>query len=335
MHRRRTPLGFLTAYVPEELFHAAGFEPVFIFHAPEEYGKGRAHLPGFVCWVVMSALDQALAGALDRLGALALAKTCDATQGLADLWRRNVPQIPLFHFGMPSRLEGPAVKAYLMAELRDLRDRVEAFTGCPIAEHALWDSIAYYNRLRATVRAAYARVAEYAPSAFYAALRDLLRSHRPALPGPSPLPNAPRLILVGPALGDPVLFEVVEQVGARIVGDLFDLGERYFEADAAENGDPLEAIAERLGALTPTPTKYHAAHSRAARLLEMVRERNADGVIFARQKFCEPHGFDYVRLACALDRAGVPHLMLELEQASQAGQLRTRVEAFVEMIRGV
>ena len=56
----------------------------------------------------------------------------------------------------------------------------------------------------------------------------------------------------------------------------------------------------------------------------------ADGVLFARQKFCEPHGFDYVQLANALDRAGVPHLLVELEQASQAGQLRTRVEAFAE-----
>jgi benzoyl-CoA reductase/2-hydroxyglutaryl-CoA dehydratase subunit BcrC/BadD/HgdB len=65
-----------------------------------------------------------------------------------------------------------------------------------------------------------------------------------------------------------------------------------------------------------------------------VRERDADGVIFARQKFCEPHGFDYVQLARALDQAGIPHLLVELEQASQAGQLRTRVEAFVEMITG-
>jgi len=28
----------------------------------------------------------------------------------------------------------------------------------------------------------------------------------------------------------------------------------------------------------------------------------------------------------------VPHLLVELEQTSQAGQLRTRVEAFVEML---
>jgi benzoyl-CoA reductase/2-hydroxyglutaryl-CoA dehydratase subunit BcrC/BadD/HgdB len=114
------------------------------------------------------------------------------------------------------------------------------------------------------------------------------------------------------------------------VGDLLDLGERYFAVDVAEDGDPLDALADRLLALVPTPTKHCSQPTRATHLLSLVQERGAHGVLFARQKFCEPHGFDYVQLANALDRAGVPHLLVELEQASQAGQLRTRVEAFAE-----
>ena len=93
-------LGFLTPYVSEELFHAAGFTPVFIFHTSDDRGRARAHLPGFTCWVAGSALEQALAGELDDLAGVALAQTCDTMQGLADLWRRNVPHISLFHFGM-------------------------------------------------------------------------------------------------------------------------------------------------------------------------------------------------------------------------------------------
>jgi len=149
-----------------------------------------------------------------------------------------------------------------------------------------------------------------------------------------PCPSSPLLLLVGPALAAPVLFDVLKQAGARVVGDLLDLGERYFAVDVLENktGDPLAALADRLLALVPTPTKHHPQRTRAAHLLALVQEQSADGVIFARQKFCEPHGFDYVQLAHALDGAGVPHLLVELEQASQAGQLRTRVEAFVEMI---
>jgi len=144
--------------------------------------------------------------------------------------------------------------------------------------------------------------------------------------------SVPLLILVGPALADTVLFEVIAQAGARGVGDLLDLGERYFAVDAAEDGAPLEALAARLLALVPPPPQYPPQRTRAAPRLSLVQTRSADGVIFVRQKFCEPHGFDYVQLSHALDRVGVPHLLVELEQASQAGQLRTRIEAFVEML---
>ncbi len=425
-----SPLGFLTAYVPEELFHAAGFTPVFIFHTPDDHGHARAHLPGFTCWVAGSALDQALAGELDGLTGMALAQTCDTVQGLIDLWRRDVPDIPLFHFGMPLRLEGPSARPYLLAELRSLRERVQALTGRPIPDDAVRESIALYNRTRALVRRLYARAA--APPAFppnggdkggasppvggtggglppcggtegghpprggtegghppregtggghpprgetegglpprggtegglpprggdRGGCADLYGLVRAAFQTPKETYNddlarlleqplvlfrgreregSPRVLLVGPALADPVLFDVLAQAGARLVSDLLDLGERYFAVDAPENegGDPLAALADRLLALVPTPTKHHPQRTRAAHLLSLVQERGGDGVIFARQKFCEPHGFDYVQLAHALDRAGVPHLLVELEQTSQAGQLRTRVEAFVEML---
>ncbi len=343
---RRPALGFLTAYVPEELFHAAGFAPMFLFHTSEDHGRARAHLPGFTCWIAGSALDQALAGELDDLAGMALAYACDTTQGLTDLWRRNVPHIPLFHFGMPQRLDGPSARAYLLAELDSLRGRVQAQTGRSISDDALRDSITFYNQIRAQVRQLYARAANFAPPDLYAYVRAALTSASLRHPNPIsvaalPRPSVPSLILVGPALADPVLFEIIAEAGARVCGDLLDLGERYFAVDAAEEGDPLAALADRMLGFPPlggteegipTPTKHHSQRSRADHLLSLVEERGAQGVIFARQKFCDPHGFDYVQLAHALNEAGVPHLLIELEQASQAGQLRTRVEAFVEML---
>jgi benzoyl-CoA reductase/2-hydroxyglutaryl-CoA dehydratase subunit BcrC/BadD/HgdB len=342
----RAILGFLGAYAPEELFHAAGFTPVFIFHTPDDEGHARAHLPGFTCWVAGSALDQALTGRLDGLTGVALAQTCDTMQGLTDTWRRNVAHIPLLHFGMPLRLDSPSARAYLLAELRSLRERVQALAGRPIPDHALQESIALYNRTRVLVRRLYAHAADFAPPDLYALVqaafqtpKETYNEHVARLLEQRSIPphregqrRCPHVLLVGSALADPVLFDVIAQAGGRILGDLLDLGERYFAADIAEDGHPLEALADRLLALVPTPTKHHAQSTRAAHLLSLVQGRSAGGVIFARQKFCESHGFDYVQLARALDRAGVPHLLIELEQASQAGQLRTRVEAFVEML---
>jgi benzoyl-CoA reductase/2-hydroxyglutaryl-CoA dehydratase subunit BcrC/BadD/HgdB len=340
----RPRIGFLTAYVPEELFHAAGFTPVHVFHKPEDRGHARAHLPGFTCWVAGSALDQALAGKLDDLAGMALAQTCDTMQGLTDLWQRNVPHVPIFHFGMPTRLDGRTACTYLLAELQDLRQRVEALIGRPISDDALRESIALYNRTRALVRQLYTRAADFAPPELYALIRAAFQTPKETYDDETSGKQqeirgegqeaAPLLILVGPALADPVLFDVIAAVGARVAGDLLDLGERYFAVDAPANeeGDPLEALADRLLALVPTPTKHYPQHTRTDHLLSLVRERGAHGVIFARQKFCDPHGFDYVQMVHALGAANVPHLLVELEQASQVGQLRTRVEAFVEML---
>jgi benzoyl-CoA reductase/2-hydroxyglutaryl-CoA dehydratase subunit BcrC/BadD/HgdB len=364
----QSPIGFLTAYVPEELFHAAGLTPVFVLPTPRDRGGARAHLPSFTCWIVGSALDQALTGALDHLVGMVIAKTCDTTQGLADLWQLHAPHIPLYHFGMPLRLNAPSARGYLLAELQDLHARIQSAAGRPISDGALKESIALYNRVRTLVRRLYAHATSPAPVLFgpdggrtsalrasamqASALYDLVRAafqtpkqsyeeklaqllEQPAPPGEASRAarnGHPRLLLSGPALGDPILFEILDSVGAQVAGDFFDLGERYFAIDAAEDGDPIEALADRLMASLPTPTKHHSRSTRAEGLLSLLREREPDGVIFARQKFCDPHGFDYVQMAQVLEEASVPHLLIELEQASQAGQMRTRIEAFVEMI---
>jgi len=253
-HNPRPLLGFLTAYVPEELFHAAGFIPVFVFHTPKDHGRARAHLPGFTCWVAGSALDQALTGSLDGLTGMALAQTCDTVQGLTDLWQRNVPQIPLFRFGMPLRLDGPSARSYLLAELQLLRERIQALTGRPAPDGALWESIALYNRTRALVRRLYARAVDLTPPDLYGLVQAAFQSPKQTyndhlarlLELPSIPPNgenqerSPRVLLAGPALADPVLFDVLSQAGARVAGDLLDLGERYFAVDVL--GPPRPSI---------------------------------------------------------------------------------------------
>ena len=345
------PLGFMNAYVPEELFHAAGFTPVLLLHRREERGQAKAHLPGFTCWVVRSALDQALAGDLAGLAGVAFAHTCDAVQALADLWPVAVPQLPAFYVAMPHHLTAPAARPYLLAELRRLRKQLEQMTGQPLGDDALRQSIALSNRTRALLERLYEATDRLPAPALHAALRAAFLMPRevynPRLAElldalPTTGQGGPRLIIVGPELADPTLYQVIAEAGGRVVDDLLDLGRRHVARPVAETGDPLEALADHALALLPTPTKYHPQRRRDAHLLDMVRARQADlsacvhaqadGVIFARQKFCEPHGFDYVTLKAALDRAGVPHLLVELEQTPHVGQMRTRVEAFLEII---
>jgi benzoyl-CoA reductase/2-hydroxyglutaryl-CoA dehydratase subunit BcrC/BadD/HgdB len=332
----RRPLGIYNAYVPVEMFRAAGLVPVYLFHRPEDRGYARTHLPAFACWPARSLVDQALDGELDGLVGLALGQTCDAVQALTDVWRRAMPTLPLYHVGVPSSLAGPAVRDYFLQELTRLRQRL----GNP-SDDALRRAIALTNRTRELVLSLYDRAADLAPVDIYAALRAglimpaaeynaLLAELLEELPARERA--GPRLILVGPHLADPMLYEVVQEAGGVVVDDLLDVGHRYYAGRVGEEGDPLTALVDHYLALLPTPTKHHPDRQRGEYLVEQVAHRQAYGVIFARQIFCDPHGFDTVPLRAALDRAGVPHLLVELEQTPQAGQVRTRVEAFLEMM---
>ena len=73
-------------------------------------------------------------------------------------------------------------------------------------------------------------------------------------------------------------------------------------------------------------------HNAASVLLEKLRAAHSDGVLFLLDKFCEPHAFEYALLHPALEQAGVPHLALETEAAQNIEGLRTRLQAFLEML---
>jgi benzoyl-CoA reductase/2-hydroxyglutaryl-CoA dehydratase subunit BcrC/BadD/HgdB len=68
-------------------------------------------------------------------------------------------------------------------------------------------------------------------------------------------------------------------------------------------------------------------------ILNLAREYQADGVIHFSLSFCQPYNLEGVRVQKALQAAGVPVLLLEGDYSEeQAGQLGTRIEAFVETL---
>jgi benzoyl-CoA reductase/2-hydroxyglutaryl-CoA dehydratase subunit BcrC/BadD/HgdB len=64
-----------------------------------------------------------------------------------------------------------------------------------------------------------------------------------------------------------------------------------------------------------------------------VKEKKAQGVIFLLLKFCDPHAFDYPYIKQSLDEAGIPVMLMEInDPIPSGGQLKTRFEAFLEML---
>ncbi len=339
-------MGYICTYTPEEVIHAAGFTPVRLRTGPELPTQAEAHLQSFTCALCRSVLHQALRGDLAFLSGLIFPHTCDTLQVLADVWRENFPDLFVATVVQPLSLGSPSARPYLMAELQRFCQRLAGFSGQPISNDSLRASIRLHNetrrllsqldnqRSRLTARGFYAAVEasmvmpkeQFNPLA--AELLELLSEKN------SKRQRGPRLILVGPVLDDPTVLDIIDDLGACVVGDDLCTGSRYFDQPTAEteDGDPIEALADRYLKRWPCPTKHSPHCQRGEHLLGLVEERKADGLVFTLQKFCDPHAFDYPIVKETLDAPGVPHLLLEFEHTPAVGQLRTRLEAFLEML---
>jgi bcr-type benzoyl-CoA reductase subunit C len=342
-YQGHTAMGYLCSYVPLEIIHAGGFVPVRVRGNSKALRHVDAHLQSFTCALCRSSLDQVLGGELSFLAGAVFAHTCDTMQALADLWRMNTTASHFVDVVMqPANLGSPAARPYLVAELGRFRSRLADFAGRPIRDTDLLASIAIYNRSRQLVQALNRQRGRLSTPDFYAILDAgqsmppqeynlLLAQLLEGLDAPTE-PDGPRLFLVGAVLDEPRLLDLIQDLGGQVVGDDLCSGMRPF-CDQVGDGDPLVALAEYYLRRSPCPTKFQPLHDVGRELLAQVREVRAQGIVYVLEKFCEPHAFDYAMAIPALDRAGVPHLLLEMEQTPSLEALRTRLQAFVEILQ--
>ncbi len=331
-------IGYLCTYVPEEILHAAGFSPVRIAPNTTPPTRADAHLQSYTCCLARSCLDQALAGKLNDLAGVVFAHTCDTLQGLADIWRATFPNLFVETVVGPVTLNGPHAQKYLVAELRRFAAALEKHFAVRVTDDALRASIRLYNTRRRALADFYARRTEFTAVAWFNVMNTALttalekfaiRNSQLTIRNSQ---SAIRLVLIGATIDEPTLPQILDDLGARIVADDFCNGARYFDTLVAEEGDPIEAIATRELTRATCPCKHRALDDRVERLVKLAKDNRADGVIFYHKKFCDPHAWDYPPLAAALDRAEIPHLLLEVEQVAPVGQTRVRVEAFLELL---
>jgi bzd-type benzoyl-CoA reductase N subunit len=343
-------MGYLCSYVPEEMIHAAGYTPVRLRGTTRPLSQVDAHLQSFTCALCRSTLDQLLGGELGFLAGTVFSHTCDTMQAQADLWRmNNQPSYYVDTVMQPSNLGAPSARPYLIAELRRFGERLASFSGQPITAAALQASISLYDETRQLVRALQDARDRLPATAYFAILDAAQRMPReefnPLLAGllssleaesrgseRGPTGRAPRLFLVGAVLDEPRLLEIIEELGARVAGDDLCSGSRHFLDLIGAGGDPFERLAETYLRRPPCPTKLHPDHNPGRHLLEQASKVRADGILFALEKFCEPHAFDYALVRPALEEAGIPHLLLEMEQTPSLEALRTRLQAFIEIL---
>ncbi len=348
----RRVVGTFCSYAPEEIILAAGAHPFRLFGSGEKIRLAEAHLQSYCCTLVRGALEDALDGRLEFLNGVVFPHTCDSIQRLSDIWRLNIPACFHLDVVLPVNLDTDGARQYLLDVLRRFRGELGEKLGVTVSDEEIRAAIRICNRIRAALTRIYDLKGERPEilkgSDLYALVRAAMimdRSRAASLleevaaelekKSVSMVAAWPkkRIVISGGVCNHPDIYTIIEEAGGAVVGDDLCTGSRYFSGLIDEKADPVTAIAGRYLDRIVCPAKHRGLTDRADHLVRLVREKRVQGVIFFLLKFCDPHAFDYPYLKEALDRAGVPSLLLEVEDRLPAdGQLRTRFEAFVEMI---
>lgn len=339
--------GVFPAQYPREILWAMDVLPVEIWDPPLEVSLANAHLQPYICSVVKHGLELILQGKCDDLDGFLFPHTCDSIQNLASIVNDYLGlDKPCYFFYHPKAPYRASSRQYYIEQLKALVSRLEKQLG-PIDPAQLKHRVAQGQKLAALLRELYNLRAHGALRAsnaqFYQTIRYTEYLHPddliPLLEGfladsKGQAGVGPAVLLSGVLPNPPEILALLDDLGVRVADDDLLSGSRRLLIPPSQAEDPFEALAEGYFGMPPCTTKDSPVSERLDYLLDKIDLTGARGVIFYIVKFCEPELFDVPQLVEELKKRGLFTLIIDTElHQGLSGQLKTRVEAFAEMIR--
>ena len=351
-------IGYLCAYVPLEILAAAGFIPFRIKgDVNEPITKADTQMETIICPFVRSCFDIALKGNYSFLDGLVIPHTCDSVSRTYDIWKYSL-QLPYCHFiNVPHTTDEPSVE-FFKAELATFRKSLARFAGKDISDDNLSEAIQVYNQNRAIVRELYELRKSEPPlisgteiikvlvavmaipveesNKLLSSIIDEVKA-RGSVSAKKPI----RIMVVGAQIDDTAFISLIEDSGASVVVDDLCVGSKVYWPDVDTTKEPMDALAERYLEKIMCPRTFREKTGTYPEYLEQrfghmgsfIRDFKVDGVILYIYKYCDPYGFEVPATKSYIESLGTPVLYLEDEYSmSTIGRLRTRVQAFLEII---
>ena len=346
-------------FVPEEIVWAAGGIPVGLC-AGTQFSIPMAEpiLSRNTCALIKSSLGFKLGRICPFVQASHLIvgeTTCDGKKKMFEILNEYHT---VYVMEVPNKKTERSRELWL-GEVRAFKDVIEDLTGNKITADGLREAIDTVNERRRALQRLYnMRKADPVPIggrdallvtqvAFYDDVKrntqmvntlcDELDERVVAGKGIAP-EGAPRILVSGCPMAIPnwKLHQVIESAGVVVVGEETCTGTRFFsELVQPVNGsldEQIEAVANRymnIHCACFTPNE-----ERLDDIVRLAKECRADGVIHYNLQFCHTYATETVQVEKRLEKEGLPLLRIETDYSDEdTGQLKTRIEAFLEIIK--
>jgi benzoyl-CoA reductase/2-hydroxyglutaryl-CoA dehydratase subunit BcrC/BadD/HgdB len=356
----RPVVGTFCVYIPEEIVVAAGGVCVGLCGGSQgSIPDAEKVLPRNICPMVKSAYGFRAGRICPYFQSVDFVygeTTCDAKKKTWELLDRLVPTYVMEIPQMKNKRD----KTLWLEEVHDFKNRVEEVCGKAISAEDLTGAIKVINNKRkALQRLTRIRANNPAPIsgkdallieqiAFYDepvrfaekvnALCDELDVRVKQGVGVMES-SAPRVMVSGTPMALPnwKVHNLVETAGSVVVNEESCIGTRYFKDLIDED---RASIAEQLDVLTDRYMQIDCScftpnDERIDQILREYRESNAQGILHYSLQFCHTYNIEEIKVREACEKEGIPYLSIESDYSPEdVGQLQTRIEAFLEQIRG-
>jgi benzoyl-CoA reductase subunit C len=252
---------------------------------------------------------------------------------------------------LPQNPNSKFAQEYLGSEYQRLTRDIEAASGNIVSPEALINSIEVFNKSRALMRELYdirnkspwligaddslvlISLAGFLPreefNEFLETILDLIRAR------PVKKQDKMRVVFEGGFCETPPidLLQTVARSCYVVDDDLF-IGLRYILDDVPTAGDPLDNLSHAyIENSTYSPVQHDLRKPKEKMLLERIKDADAEAVILAAAKMCEPGLEEQVAYSKELDEEHIPYFISEFEENQTSfDHLAIQLETFVENI---
>ncbi len=347
-------IGFLPVYVPREIIHAAGMLPVGIMGGGDniEIIRGDAYFQSYICHLPRSVIELGVAGKLDCLDGVLFPAICDVIRNLSGMWKMLFSDKYVKYMDFPQNFE-QAGRVYYREEMEQMIKDFQQMTGNEITNEALNRSIELYNENRQAVNDLYDLRAKLPHLVLTYELYLLMRASnilevcehtqilreymQQVVKLERPNRDNVRVVVTGVFCEQPPLSLVraLENSGCFIVDDDWVLTNRYQLKETLQSDDALGSIIESyLSDTVATASRYEDGDNKGEFLVEQVRSRNAEGVIFAAASFCDPALLDRPMAHKVLTDKNIPFTSFKFsENTGQIQVIKEQTGTFADSIK--
>jgi benzoyl-CoA reductase/2-hydroxyglutaryl-CoA dehydratase subunit BcrC/BadD/HgdB len=347
-------------YVPEELIYASGAVPLCLINGGDSPPAEAALsiVPQVICPFARAQIGERLLGEnpyYSMIDMLVAPITCQHLKKVAEVWEYN-GDLEIFKLGIPHQHNNDFELEYFTDRLRVLKDRLQVFTGNKITDEKITQAIGLYNKMRELLKNISSlrctspsllsgldfvklnHASLYADPAFMVDFLDSLY-HEQKDKQQVTKTDAPRILLIGPNIGygDYKILELVKAAGGDIVIEEICEGIRYYWNKIESKGDLLKSLAKGyLVDRVPCAFMRYSTRKRFDFVLKLVKDFAVSGVIWYELLCCETYDAESYFFSQEMGERNIPMLILESDYSTvDTGQLKTRIEAFIEILRGV